>query len=96
MNIRVADAAVGDGNEHILRADLTPLERKGLQGSLSGHRGVALGQQHGAYSFIERPDSTVTIARYSRLANPRNEATKAGANQPLAQILFIRCRHWNY
>ena len=47
MNIRVTDAAVGDRNEHVLRADLTPLEREGLQGSLGGHRRISLGRQHG-------------------------------------------------
>jgi hypothetical protein len=44
MNIRMADATVGDRNEHVLRADLVPLERKGLQRSLGGDRGIALGQ----------------------------------------------------
>jgi hypothetical protein len=35
MNIRVADAAVGDRNEHVMRADLAPLEREGLQAALA-------------------------------------------------------------
>ena len=51
MNIRVADAAVGDGNEHVMSPDFTPLERERLQGGLGGHCGIALGRQHDVCSL---------------------------------------------
>ena len=70
MNIRVADAAVGDRDEHIMRADLTPVECKGLQGSLGGHHGIPFGSTASFVLLKRGLYSTGTISRYAGLANP--------------------------
>ena len=44
MNIRMADAAMGDRDEHVMGTHVSSLKCEGLQGSLGGHRGIALGR----------------------------------------------------
>jgi hypothetical protein len=47
MNIRMADAAMGDRDEHVMGAYVSSLKCEGLQGSLGGHRDIAFSRQHG-------------------------------------------------
>jgi len=77
---------VGDRDKHVLRADVTPLEREGLRGSLGGHRGIALVDSM-TCALCERPDSTVTI-QDAVGANP--ETCERGRRHPASRAVVYR------
>jgi hypothetical protein len=50
MQVRMADAAIGDFDPHILRADIAAIEGKGGKGLVSRMGGKAGASEHGSKS----------------------------------------------